>query len=87
MVFAGTATLLFAVLNAVKILPYQLLQPYSLNDLHRASVLIPAALLGTVAGAYLTKKIADVWFYRCVQIGLFLISLKLIVDAATAWGL
>ncbi len=87
MVFAGTATLLFAVLNAVKILPYQLLQPYSMDDLYKASVLIPAALLGTVAGAYLTKKIADVWFYRCLQIGLFLISLKLIADAASAWGL
>ena len=56
-------------------------------DLQQASVMIPAALLGTVAGAYLTKKIADVWFYRCVQVGLFLISLKLIYDAATAWGL
>ena len=87
MEFAGTATLLFAVLNAVKIVPYQLLQPYSMADLQQASVMIPAALLGTVAGAYLTKKIADVWFYRCVQVGLFLISLKLIYDAATAWGL
>lgn len=85
--FAGTATLLFAVLNAVKILPYQLLQPYSLADLQQASGMIPAALLGTVAGAYLTKKIADVWFYRCVQAGLFLISLKLIDDAVMAWGL
>ena len=85
--FAGTATLLFAVLNAVKILPYQLLQPYNMDDLYKAGALIPAALLGTVAGAYLTKKIADVWFYRCVQIGLFLISLKLIIDAAIAWGL
>ena len=45
MEFAGTATLLFAVLNAVKIVPYQLLQPYSMNDLHQASALIPAALL------------------------------------------
>jgi len=86
-VFAGTATILFTFINAAKILPYQLLQPYSLHDLQHASVLIPAALLGTVAGAYLTKKIADVWFYRCVQIGLFGISLKLIFDAATAWGL
>jgi uncharacterized membrane protein YfcA len=86
-VFAGTATILFTFINAAKILPYQLLQPYSLNDLEHASVLVPAALLGTVAGAYLTKKIADVWFFRCVQIGLFIISIKLIVDAAAAWGL
>ena len=84
-VFAGTATILFTCINAAKIWPYQMLQPYSLDDLQHASVLVPAALLGTVAGAYLTKKIAEAWFFRFVQIGLFGISLKLIVDAVSAW--
>jgi hypothetical protein len=37
-------------------------------------------LVGTVLGAYITKKIADVWFYRLVQAGLFMVSLKLIAD-------
>ena len=78
--FAGTATLLFAVINAAKIWPYQLLQPYSHDDLMRAADLIPFALVGTVLGAYITKKIADVWFYRFVQAGLFVVSLKLIAD-------
>jgi uncharacterized membrane protein YfcA len=78
--FAGTATLLFAVINAAKILPYQQLQPYSSDDLMRAADLIPFALIGTVLGAYLTKKIADVWFYRLVQTSLFVMSIKLIAD-------
>ena len=78
--FAGTATLLFAVINAAKIWPYQLLQPYSHDDLMRAADLIPFALVGTVLGAYITKRIADVWFYRFVQAGLFVVSLKLIAD-------
>jgi uncharacterized membrane protein YfcA len=78
--FAGTATLLFAVINAAKILPYQQLQPYSIDDLMRAANLIPFALVGTVLGAYLTKKIADVWFYRLVQASLFAVSIKLIAD-------
>ena len=78
--FAGTATLLFAVINAAKIWPYQQLQPYSSDDLMRAADLIPFALVGTVLGAYLTKKIADVWFYRLVQASLFAMSIKLIVD-------
>lgn len=78
--FAGTATLLFAVINAAKILPYQMLQPYSVDDLMRAANLIPFALVGTVLGAYITRKIADVWFYRLVQVGLFMVSLKLIAD-------
>ena len=78
--FAGTATLLFAVINAAKIWPYQLLQPYSHDDLMRAADLIPFALVGTVLGAYITKRIADVWFYRFVQAGLFVVSLKLLED-------
>ena len=42
------------------------------------------ALIGTVLGAYLTKKIADAWFFRLIQIGLFLISIKLMADAISA---
>ena len=79
--FAGTSTILFAVINAAKILPYQNLRPYSMDTLHSAAVLIPFALVGTVSGAYLTRRIAEVWFYRIVQGSLFVVSLKLIADA------
>lgn len=82
--FAGTATILFAVINFAKIGPYQNLSPYSYDDLMRAFVLIPFALLGTFLGAYLTKRIAEAWFFKLVQIGLFLISLKLIWDGTYA---
>jgi uncharacterized membrane protein YfcA len=75
---------LFAVINFAKIGPYQNLSPYSYDDLMRAFVLIPFALLGTFLGAYLTKRIAEAWFFKLVQIGLFLISLKLIWDGTYA---
>ena len=71
---------MFTFINAAKILPYQLLQPYAMADLISASALVPSALIGTVIGAYVTKKIADAWFFRLVQIGLFLISIRLIAD-------
>jgi len=77
-VFAGTATLVFAVINFAKILPYQNLRPYSMVDMMDAAVLIPFAIGGTFLGAVLTKKIPDALFFRLVQIGLFSISLKLI---------
>jgi uncharacterized membrane protein YfcA len=79
--FAGTATIVFAVINAAKILPYQNLRPYSAETLWSAAGLIPFALVGAVAGAYLTRRIADVWFYRIVQFSLFGVSLKLLADA------
>ncbi|NDF45792.1 MAG: sulfite exporter TauE/SafE family protein, partial [Betaproteobacteria bacterium] len=64
-----------------KIIPYQNLSPYSYEDLTSAAVLIPSALVGTFAGAYLTKRISDVWFFRFIQFGLFVLSIKLTVDA------
>jgi len=79
--FAGTATILFAVINLAKIGPYQNLSPYSFEDLKQVASLVPFALLGTFAGAYLTKRIADAWFFKLVQSGLFLVSLKLIWDS------
>jgi uncharacterized membrane protein YfcA len=84
-VYAGTATLLFAVINAAKIWPYQQLRPYSYDDLMSAAVLIPFALVGTVLGAYLTRKINEVWFYQFVQLGLLLVSLKLVFDALSTF--
>ncbi len=47
-------------------------------------MLIPFALVGTVLGAYLTRKIADDWFFKWVQVGLLLVSLKLILDVVRA---
>ena len=82
--FAGTATLLFAAINLAKIVPYQFLRPYSAQALWGAAALLPFALAGTVAGAWLTRRLADAWFYRLVQVGLLLVSLKLIMDA---WGM
>lgn len=79
--FAGTATILFAVINASKILPYQALRPYSHETLWSAAVLVPFALAGAVCGAYLTRRIPELWFYRIVQVSLFLVSLKLLWDA------
>ena len=84
LVFAGTSTLFFAFINLAKLWPYHTLQPYGPTELMGALVLIPFALVGTVAGAYLTRKIADDWFFKWVQVGLLLISLKLILDVVNA---
>lgn len=76
--FAGTATLVFAVINLAKIIPYHDLRPYQISDMTEAIQLIPFAIVGTYAGAVLTKKIPEKIFFLWIQIGLFLISLKLI---------
>jgi uncharacterized membrane protein YfcA len=84
-VFAGTSTLLFAAINLAKLPPYMQLRPYSLADLQAAAVLVPAALLGTVAGAWLTRRLPERWFFRLVQAALLLVSCKLVWDGLRAY--
>ena len=79
--FAGTATIVFAVINAAKIIPYQNLRPYSVEGLSYAAALVPFALAGALSGAYLTRRVSQLWFYRLVQVSLFGVSIKLLVDA------
>jgi uncharacterized membrane protein YfcA len=49
-----------------------------------AGALVPFALAGALFGAYLTRRVSQRWFYKLVQISLFGVSLKLLVDAI--WG-
>lgn len=80
MVFAGTTTILFAVVNLAKLIPYATLHPYSLLMLKVAAMLLPAAIVGTVAGRVFVKRLPEAKFYLAVQIALFAICLKLVLE-------
>ncbi len=80
LVFAGTSTILFAAVNLAKIVPYWQLGQFAPASLRTGAMLVPIAIAGTVAGAFLTRIIPDKIFFRCVQITLFAVSLKLIAD-------
>lgn len=78
MVFAGTTTILFAAVNLAKVIPYAHLHPYSPLMLKVAAVLLPAAIVGTVAGRVFVKWLPEKKFFLAVQIALFLICMKLV---------
>ena len=80
MVFAGTSTIVFAGVNAAKIIPYAQLRPLSAADFEVTALLVPVALVGTSVGAFLTRRIQDALFFRLVQLALFAVSLKLMFD-------
>jgi uncharacterized membrane protein YfcA len=82
MIFAGTTTILFAVVNAVKLIPYWALGQLSLANLKTVAALFPFAIAATFIGVRLTRIIPEVLFYRLVLGALFLVSLKLVYDAA-----
>lgn len=80
LVFAGTSTILFAIVNAVKLVPYWQLQQFSNLDTSLGLWLIPAAIGGTFVGAKLTRIMPDGPFFLLVQLTLFGLSIKLIAD-------
>ncbi|MBC2834289.1 sulfite exporter TauE/SafE family protein [Paragemmobacter straminiformis] len=87
MVFAGTSTILFAYVNAIKLIPYYMLGQFSAENLHVAVLLMPVAGLAVLAGVRLVKVLPEVFFFRLVTWALLAISLKLIWDASRGIGL
>jgi len=84
LVFAGTTTILFTTVNLAKIIPYSAITPYTSDTLKLSFAFLPVALLGTVIGKYSVKLLSDKWFYRIVQIALFVICVQLIVNSLPA---
>lgn len=83
MVYAGTTTLTFAAVNALKLVPYWALDQLNAGNLTVAAMLVPVAVAATFVGVKLTRVLPEALFYRLIMIALFLISLKLTWDGAT----
>ncbi len=81
-VFAGTTTILFAYVNAIKLLPYWALGQLSVANLKVAAVLTVPAVLAVFAGVWLVKVLPTKLFFRLVVWALLAVSLKLLWDAA-----
>lgn len=81
MTFAGTSTVFFAVVNAVKLVPYWALGQFTAGNLKVAAVLAPIAVAGTFLGFKLVKIIPEKAFFRFVEVALAAVSVKLVFDA------
>jgi uncharacterized membrane protein YfcA len=84
LVFAGTSTILFAIINAVKLLPYWALGQLNLENLRTAALLFPIGIIATLAGVRIVKIVSEEFFFRLVTIGLFAVSVKLTFDGLSA---
>lgn len=79
--YAGTVTVYFAVVNAVKLVPYAALGQLGTGNLGKAAVMIPVAAAGVVAGVWLVRRLPQRAFYLVITWALLAVSLKLIWDA------
>jgi uncharacterized protein len=81
MVFAGTTTITFAVINLVKLLPYWQLGQLDIANLKASLLLMPIAVAGTFIGVKLVKIIPQREYFLFIHIALLLVSIKLVIDA------
>jgi uncharacterized protein len=81
MTYAGTSTIAFTIINALKLPPYWMMGQMNIASVEKCVYLIPVALFGAWAGFRLTKILRQDVFFKAVEIALILVSLKLIYDA------
>ena len=80
MVFAGTTTIVFAMMNLTKVVPYYFLGQFDPQNLCVAAMLLVPAVVGVYVGYRLTRVLPEKVFFGIVTWALLVISCKLIWD-------
>ena len=78
---AGTSTLFFATVNLLKVPPYFALGQFTSENLRTSAVMLPIAILSTIAGVWLVRKVSVDAFYGAILALTLLVGLKLTYDA------
>jgi uncharacterized membrane protein YfcA len=86
-VYAGTSTILFAVLNYLKFPGYVHLGQMTGENLLTSAVLAPLAIASISAGVWLVRRVSADKFYKIVYALTFAVGLKLVWDGARELGL
>ena len=77
-VFVGTGAIFFALMNLIKVGPYVALGQFSRENLTASLALFPVAILSTLAGVWLVRRIPAERFYTLIYCLLVLVGLRLV---------
>ncbi len=77
-VFAGTSTIAFTYINAIKLVPYFQLGQINPGSLKVAAMLMPIAAAAVFFGVWVVKRLPEKLFFQIVTWSLLLIGLQLI---------
>lgn len=80
----GTTTMMFAVLNWVKLPAYAALGQFTRANLMATALLAPLAIVSTIAGVFLVRRIDPARFYVLIYTLMILLGIKLVADALLA---
>jgi uncharacterized membrane protein YfcA len=78
--YVGTSTWFFTITNLVKVVPYFLLGQVSSENLGTSAALFPLALVATLSGVWLVRRIDAARFYTIISVLTFAVGIKLIWD-------
>lgn len=81
----GTSVVFFTIINAVKLVPYFALGQFDATNLSASLVLLPIAPLGTLAGAWVVRRMKPDLFYTFSYVTVGIIALKLLWDGAMSF--
>jgi uncharacterized membrane protein YfcA len=83
-IYVGTSVIFFAIVNAIKLVPYFALGQFDASNLAASAVLMPLAPIATFAGAWIVKRMNAAVFYPVMYGMIFIVSVKLIYDGISA---
>lgn len=76
--YAGTTTILFAILNAAKLVPYALNGQVSLQSLETGAYIAAPAILGVFVGKKTVGMVSERTFYRIITWALLIVGVNLL---------
>ncbi len=83
-IYAGTSTMLFFVLNWIKFIIFIALGQVSADNLSTSAVLLPLAVVATLTGVWLVRRVSARNFYAIITAATFVLGMKLIYDGAAS---
>ncbi len=80
--FVGTSAIFFAVVNWAKVPAFAALGEFTRANLLTAAALLPVAILSSLAGVWLVRRVPAERFYRIIYALMIVTGAKLLLDAA-----
>lgn len=79
-VYVGTNAIFFAAINVIKVAPYVALGQFTAANLSASAALFPIAIIATLAGVWLVRRVPAERFYTIIYWLLLAVGGKLIFD-------